>query len=117
MANPLEYPFGIVNVETAGRWMHLSPDEDGAVWMLNLMKYKAVADYGVALGGRMHGAAVDRHLPIHVVRAHLALEGGDVRQRVANPDTPPLFNGTGGAPRPNMPWPPGCCTARWRMPS
>jgi len=46
MANPLEYPFGTVNVETAGRWMHLSPDEDGAVWMLNLMKYKPVADYG-----------------------------------------------------------------------
>ena len=46
MANPLEYPFGTIDTRTAGRWLHLSPEEDREVWMLNLMKYKAVADYG-----------------------------------------------------------------------
>ena len=59
MANPLEYPFGTVNVETAGRWMHLPPDEDGAVWMLNLMKYKPVADYGDGTASTISGREAD----------------------------------------------------------
>ena len=31
MAAPLEYPFGTVNIETAGRWLHLAPEEDREV--------------------------------------------------------------------------------------
>jgi len=50
MAERLEYPFGSIDVETAGRWLQLAPEDDGNVWMLNLMKYRAVADYG-AEGG------------------------------------------------------------------
>ena len=59
MANPLEYPFGTINTETAGRWLHLAPEEDGAVWMLNLMKYKPVADYGEAGGPAISGKEAD----------------------------------------------------------
>lgn len=59
MAERLEYPFGSVDVETASRWMQLSPDEDGHVWMLNLMKYKPVADYGEAAGPSISGKEAD----------------------------------------------------------
>jgi hypothetical protein len=59
MANPLEYPFGTVDTETAGRWLHLSRDEDREVWMLNLMKYKPVADYGDAGGPAISGKEAD----------------------------------------------------------
>ena len=59
MANPLEYPFGTINTETAGRWLHLTPEEDGPVWMLNLMKYKPVADYGDGTTSGISGREAD----------------------------------------------------------
>ncbi len=59
MANQLEYPFGTINVGTAGRWLHLAPEDDGRVWMLNLMKYKEVADYGDAAGPAVSGREAD----------------------------------------------------------
>ena len=59
MADPLTYPFGTVDTETASRWMHLSPDDDGAVWMLNLMKYKPVADYGDGSVSTISGREAD----------------------------------------------------------
>ena len=55
----LEYPFGSIDVETASRWMRLPPEDDGAVWMLNLMKYKEVADYGEAGGPAISGKEAD----------------------------------------------------------
>jgi len=59
MANPLEYPFGTINTDTAGRWLQLAPEEDREVWMLNLMKYKPVADYGDAGGPAISGKEAD----------------------------------------------------------
>jgi hypothetical protein len=59
MSNPLEYPFGTVNTETAGRWIRLTPAEDGAVWMLNLMQYKPVADYGDGSESTISGREAD----------------------------------------------------------
>lgn len=59
MADRLEYPFGSIDVETASRWMRLAPEEDGPVWMLNLMKYKPVADYGDAGGPAISGREAD----------------------------------------------------------
>jgi len=59
MADRLEYPFGTVDVDTASRWMRLAPDEDGPVWMLNLMRYKPVADYGDAGGPEISGREAD----------------------------------------------------------
>jgi hypothetical protein len=59
MADPLEYPFGTVNTDTAARWLHLPPEEDRVVWMLNLMKYKPVADYGDATTSTISGREAD----------------------------------------------------------
>jgi hypothetical protein len=59
MAASLEYPFGSIDVETAGRWMQLPPGDDGAVWMLNLMKYKPLADYGDEGGPAITGKEAD----------------------------------------------------------
>lgn len=59
VANPLEYSFGTVNTDTAGRWLHLSQDEDKQVWMLNLMKYKEVADYGDESRPKISGREAD----------------------------------------------------------
>jgi len=58
-ADQLQYPFGTIDVGTAGRWLHLAPEDDGRVWMLNLMKYKAVADYGDAAGPAISGREAD----------------------------------------------------------
>ena len=59
MAERLEYPFGSIDVETAGRWLQLAPEDDGNVWMLNLMKYRAVADYGDEGGPAISGKEAD----------------------------------------------------------
>jgi hypothetical protein len=59
MANPLEYPFGTINSETAVRWLHLAPEEDREVWMLNLMKYRPVADYGDGSSSTISGREAD----------------------------------------------------------
>ena len=59
MADQLTYPFGTVDTETAVRWLRLSGEEDREVWMLNLMKYKAVADYGEAGGPAISGREAD----------------------------------------------------------
>jgi hypothetical protein len=59
MADRLEYPFGSIDIETASRWMHLPPEDDGDIWMLNLMKYKTVADYGDAGGPAITGKQAD----------------------------------------------------------
>lgn len=68
MAERLEYPFGTIHVETAGRWLHMDPVEDRAVWMLNLMKYREVAEYddggGEAISGRQ---ADDIYAPTEIL--------------------------------------------------
>ena len=87
MADRLEYPFGSIDVETAGRWMQLSPEEDGAVWLLNLMKYKPQADYGDEGGPAITGKEAD---DIYAPTAVLADLGatvplfGDVTRQVAD---------------------------------
>ena len=37
--------YGRVNKEMIGRWLELPPENDGAFWALNLMKYRDVAEY------------------------------------------------------------------------
>ena len=59
MTDSLEYPFGTVDTGTAARWIHLSPEEDGPVWMLNLMKYKPMADYGDGSASTITGREAD----------------------------------------------------------
>ena len=87
MADRLEYPFGSIDVETAGRWLQMSPEDDGPVWMLNLMKYKPVADYGEEGGPAISGREAD---DIYAPTAILADLGatvplfGDVIAQVAD---------------------------------
>ena len=59
MTDKLDYPFGSVDIETASRWIQLPAAEDGDVWMLNLMKYKPLADYGDAGGPSISGREAD----------------------------------------------------------
>ena len=87
MANPLEYPFGTIDTETAGRWLHLAPDADGAVWMLNLMKYKPVADYGDGTTSTISGRQADDIYAPTVVLADLGATVplfGDVSHQVTD---------------------------------
>ena len=87
MADRLEYPFGSIDVETAGRWLQLSPEEDGAVWMLNLMKYKPLADYGDGGGPAISGKEADDVYAPTAVLADLGATVplfGDVTRQVAD---------------------------------
>jgi len=87
MAGRLEYPFGSIDVGTAGRWLHLPPEDDGHVWMLNLIKYRAVADYGDEGGPAISGKEAD---DVYAPTAVLADLGatiplfGDVTHQVAD---------------------------------
>lgn len=38
--------YGTPNWEMLGRWLELPAEDDGPFWAVNLMKYKATADYG-----------------------------------------------------------------------
>lgn len=51
--------YGTPNWEMLGRWMQLPPEADGPFWALNLMKYRAVADYGEAGGPAVSGREAD----------------------------------------------------------
>ena len=87
MADRLEYPFGSIDVETAVRWMQLSPEDDGAVWMLNLMKYKPLADYGDEGGPPITGKEADDVYAPTAVLADLGATVplfGDVTRQVAD---------------------------------
>ena len=87
MADRLEYPFGTVDVETASRWMQLAPDEDGPIWMLNLMQYKPVADYGDAAGPDISGKEADDAYAPTAILADLGTTVplfGDVTHQVAD---------------------------------
>ena len=76
--------YGEINLETASRWLHLPAEEDGHVWMLNLMKYHAVAQYE---GGNEAGVsgeeADDRYAPLGPLAAGGAEIGrASCRERV-----------------------------------
>ena len=69
------------------RWLHLAPEEDGRVWMLNLMKYKEVADYGDAGGPAISGREADDIYAPTDVLADLGATVplfGDVTRQVAD---------------------------------
>ena len=57
--------YGQINFDTAGRWLGLAPEDDGHVWMLNLMKYHPVAQYADGNAEGISGeAADDRYAPL-----------------------------------------------------
>jgi hypothetical protein len=62
--------YGRIDQEYARRLATTPPDEDGPVWMVNLMKYRDVADYGDAGGPAISGReADDEYTPRESLRA------------------------------------------------
>lgn len=51
--------YGRPNMEMIGRWLKLPPEDDGPFWALNLMKYRAVADYADGRGEGVSGREAD----------------------------------------------------------
>ena len=60
--------YGIVDRAYAARLATTAPDDDGPVWMVNLMQYKQVAMYGDGESDAVTGrAADDRYAPIEIL--------------------------------------------------
>lgn len=57
MSNPARY--GIPNVEYGMKMATMSPADDGPVWMINLMKYRDVADYADGRASDISGREAD----------------------------------------------------------
>lgn len=64
MADQLEHPYGTINVELVGSWLHMKPEDDGSFWALNLMKYVEVANYDDGREGVSGKAADDAYSPV-----------------------------------------------------
>ena len=64
MAEQLEHPYGTINVELVGAWLHMKPEDDGSFWALNLMKYVEVANYDDGREGVSGKAADDAYSPV-----------------------------------------------------
>lgn len=89
MSTPDAPRYGAVDRDYGRRLATTPPDEDGPIWMVNLMKYRAVADYGdgdrPAISGR---EADDRYAPLDVL-AEIGAEVvfvGDVDQQLLGDD-------------------------------
>lgn len=60
--------YGSIDKEYAARLGSTPPDDDGPIWMVNLMKYRQVADYGSEAGPAISGReADDRYAPVAVL--------------------------------------------------
>jgi hypothetical protein len=64
MAEQLEHPYGTINIELVGAWLHMKPEDDGCFWALNLMKYFEVANYDDGREGVSGKAADDAYSPV-----------------------------------------------------
>jgi hypothetical protein len=64
MAEQLEHPYGTINIELVGAWLHMKPEDDGCFWALNLMKYVEVANYDDGREGVSGKAADDAYSPV-----------------------------------------------------
>jgi hypothetical protein len=89
MSGPAAPRYGTPNWEMIGRWLELPPAKDGPFWAVNLMKYKARADYGDAGDqGRSGREADDAYAPLGplaAIGAMVAFVGDVVDQRGAEP--------------------------------
>jgi hypothetical protein len=61
--------YGTIDRDYGRRLATCEPDADGAVYMLNLMKYRGEADYGDAESGVSGREADDRYAPVDVLAA------------------------------------------------
>jgi len=64
MAEQLQHPYGTINIELVGSWLHMKPEDDGCFWALNLMKYVEVANYDDGREGVSGKAADDAYSPV-----------------------------------------------------
>jgi hypothetical protein len=88
MAEQLEHPYGTINVELVGAWLHMKPEDDGCFWALNLMKYVEVANYDDGREGISGKAADDTYAPIGplaAVGAAVAYMGDVTHQPIGTP--------------------------------
>ena len=62
--------YGKVNHAYGMRLANTPPDEDGPIWMVNLMKYRDMADYGEGGGPAISGRqADDEYTPRELLKA------------------------------------------------
>jgi hypothetical protein len=62
--------YGTPNFEMLKTWVNRPPSEDGPFWALNLMKYRALADYGDEAETTISGReADDRYAPLGPLKA------------------------------------------------
>ena len=78
------HTYGKVDKEYGLRMFTMAPEDDGPVFMVNFMKYKEIADYGVDGGEQISGQeADDRYTPVDVltkIGAYVAFHGPVVEQ-------------------------------------
>ena len=81
--------YGTPNFEMISRWFQLPPEEDTPFWAVNLMKYKARADYGDGGDqGRTGKEADDAYTPfgpLAEIGAMIAFAGDVVDQQGSEP--------------------------------
>ena len=94
MADRVQHPYGEIDIDVVKRWFRLPADEDQTIWMINLMKYKAVAEYAEGakpetVRGAISGkAADDSYSPlasIAAVGAMVAFHGDVLEQSSGDP--------------------------------
>ena len=88
--NPTTQPtYGTPNWDLIGRWLELPAEEDTPFWAVNLMKYKARADYGdEGDQGRSGREADDAYTPLGplaAIGAMVAFVGDVIEQRGSSP--------------------------------
>ncbi len=68
MSDSINPRYGTVDREYAIRLATTAPADDGPVWMVNLMKYRAVADYADGRPATISGMeADDRYAPVEIL--------------------------------------------------
>jgi hypothetical protein len=90
MAGTSNPAYGTPNWEMIKRWLQLAPEEDGPFWALNLMKYRAVAEYASAgdeptVSGKQADDAYAPLGPLAAVGAMVAFHGDVLEQRAGTP--------------------------------
>lgn len=88
MAEALEHPYGIINVDLIKGWFTMEPGADTAFWALNLMKYHEVARYDDGRTGVSGREADDAYAPLGplaAVGAMVAYFGNVTDQPVGDP--------------------------------
>lgn len=89
MAERAEPTYGTPNWEMITRWFAMPPEQDTAFWAVNLMKYKARAEYRDGRESELTGKEADEvyvpYGPLEAIGAVVAFGGDVVDQRGGEP--------------------------------